>query len=299
MTSVSGISPCLTSAKGPLPDRMIPCTPSGTVDLPKEIRKVQGAIYGFFDKENDRFYVGKTDTTVAARINKHNQSTRKGSDDFHREMRNRPDDFYFCLFHTALNRDELLLKEIETIAAYEASIDGYNGNNGGGGGVSKRGCLTPVRARRSEGLEGEDLTQITPDRYFPLKVDAKKRKAQFQLTPKTAKKKDVIYVIKDNTTDRRYIGETGNTLSRRASQHLYFVRHSEAHSSNQVYEEMREHPDDFSIGILHECKDPTNAAGMETAFIEAKDSLVSGSGFNKTKGGNGSFSRRIFEAIDP
>lgn len=292
--SISGFSHTLASFRGPLPDQMIPCNPEGKVDLPSEIKKIKNVVYGFFDNKEDKFYIGKTATTLSRRISQHNRSTVKGVDAFHLEIKKRPQDFYFGLFDHAINGSNLSKKEMEKIAEYDSVQCGYNGNKGGGGGVSKDGCLSPVSAQRSEGLEGTDLTQITPVKYFPLKVDTKKQTVAFLLTPRSKKARDVVYVIKGKD-GKRYIGETGNTLARRSSQHLHFVRNPDAKRSNEIYDHMQLHPENFSMGVLHECKHPRNAAGMERALIRAKRSLVQNGGFNKNPGGNGSFSQRIHE----
>lgn len=291
---ISGFSHTLTSAKGPLPAQMIPCDSKGQVHLPSEIKKVKNVIYGFFDSKEDKFYIGKTAADLQKRISQHNRSTAQGADAFHSEIQNRPYDFYFGVFDRAVNPSDLSNKEIANIVEYDSVDNGYNGNKGGGGGVSKDGCLSPVSAQRSEGLEGKDLSQITPLRYYPLRTN-KKGNPEFLLTPTGKEATDVVYVIKGKD-NQRYIGETGNTLARRASQHLHLAKKPKAKTSNDIYKKMREDPDSFSIGILHKCKKPRNAPGMERALIRAKRSLVKYGGYNKNPGGNGSFSQRIHEA---
>ena len=298
----SNFSSGLVSQKGPLPKKMIRCSPSGKLDLPEQMKKIQNAIYGFFDSQQDKFYVGKTSTSLRERVSHHNQSTANSSDFFHSEMSKRGSDFYFCIFHSKLAISKLNKKEIETIEKYQAFECGYNGNRGGGGGVSAQDCLTPVRAQRSAGLEGKDLSLITPERYFPFtfRYEKGRKRIYCLLTPKTKKKRG-IYVIKTITRQgivKRYIGTTACSLAHRIAQHRYLASHAlEIKISNRIYTEMLRSPERFKVGILHECTGILGP-GLEKAFIRAKKTLEKeGRGFNKTVGGNGSCSGNIYEDL--
>lgn len=294
----SGYAHELKSARGVLPHQMIPCASllEGSA-LPQEIQKVKNVIYLFFDRQEDKYYVGKTSGPLARRLGKHKADVRVAKDRFHQALQDRPSDFYFGLLAGAQSSRGLSTMERAKIAEYDSCANGYNGNKGGGGGISKEGFFTPTKALRTEGFSGlSPLKKITPDRYFPLRIHPKNKKIQFNITPNSGKATDLVYVLKNEATGERYVGGTGNSLKKRASQHLCLARSATLKKTNRVYEDMQKWPHKFRIGILHECQDPRSGPGMEMAFIEAKQSILQG--YNKTRGGNGSFRERLDEVAD-
>jgi predicted GIY-YIG superfamily endonuclease len=301
--NISQISDVVGSRIHFLPKDMIPCNANGKIELTERIKNLSGLIYCYLNTENGKVYVGKTDGSLASRINAHNQAVEHGKDAFHREMRQHPEKFLFGVYEPVEDRDELEDMERAKIEELDSFPHGYNKNKGGGGGVSKRGCLTPIRATRAEGHEGKDLSIFTPRKYHPVEIDQETGKVKFCVTPNSKSKKDVIYVIVEisengtgEITKKRYIGTTGQNLIKRLYNHAYYVKHGELESSNpELYEAIRKHPERFFVGILYECEDPSNGPAMERVFIKAKRALVKDGGFNKNSGGNGSFARRIFK----
>lgn len=119
----------------------------------------------------------------------------------------------------------------------------------------------------------------TPDKYYPAKENGK-----FAVTPSAAKATRVIYVILNKETGERYVGKTEQELRERLYSHNFGIAHPEKEAGQKrLYEDIREKPENFEIGILRRVDDKENIIDAEKELIAAKDSYDKG--YNETRGG--------------
>lgn len=232
---------------------------------------------------NDRgAYVGKTDQTFrkrlsqhASSINRHDPATRASR--AYEVLSQSPMKIQFAI----LDSDPTLSLEDQEKLAIAAVPEEYrlNSNRGGGGGT----------ARKSRNFDENADPEVyeTPEKYFPLKrYDG--QPVKFELSPKTAQSRDVVYVIKNEQTGEKYVGTTVGPLKRRMGEHARDAKSSrKKRIKGSLHFAMAKHPEHFVAGILAKnVSDPEERFQLEKEMIESKDSYYKG--YNQNKGGGGS-----------
>jgi hypothetical protein len=253
--------------------------------------KKRSTIYSIWDAETGATYIGKTDQEFRKRLSQHRYHTNHpeapGSDtDLYRALRENPKNFRFGVLKQAepsLGADKLSQLERHHISLIPEDKK-LNSNSGGGGGTS----VKVVASASKENLLPEEVF-ATPPKYYR----AKKYKGdaiKFDLPKEVAVSKGSVYVIKEESTGKRYIGYTGQEIGKRCSQHIHqakrFKQTKESKDSKTLHEAIQKNPEDFGIGLLARNVELKKLPELEAKYIKMKDSITNG--FNKNHGGGGS-----------
>ncbi len=273
-------------------------TPSGvSFDVTPRGRDKENVVYAIYKSatngsvdESDAVYVGKTAQAFGVRLAQHASKVNCGeTSKLYDALRNSPEDFSATLLETDIPPDELDAREKHYIQELDSVETGLNGNRGGGGAQKIQPHNEPfIRP-----------TKVTPDRYYPLKRK-QDGKITVALTP-SAKKSNVIYVIKKDRTDhepvKRFVGRTcaKKGFPARISGLMHDVNHPEKRRGQKaLYEEIRKNHDLFSVGVLYSSEETGPSAHLRKAhtllqaerhFIQLKKSDDRGQGYNRNKNG--------------
>ncbi len=249
-------------------------------------KKKQG-IYKLYNEKTGETYVGKTSQAFQKRLSQHAScaNDEKNSAPVYEALRESPEDFRFAIVQeTRPQTPDCVLSELEQkhIQAIPEEKR-LNANEGGGGGSSRKSLFPP----QSSSSSPPELFE-SPVKYTPFKKAGDR--ILLPLTPTSKKEKGVVYVIKEDETDKRYIGMTSQPLSKRMSQHTHLLKHP-GKADAPLYQEMRENPERFSVGILAKHVPPGDLPELERDYIRKKDSVAKG--FNGNSGGGGSASSKF------
>lgn len=121
--------------------------------------------------------------------------------------------------------------------------------------------------------------KITPEKYYPVTEDG-----ILAVSPTAAKASRVIYVILNTKTGQRYVGKTEQELRKRLHSHNFGIAHPEKEIGQKaLYQELRENPEDFQIGILCKVEEGEDIIERERELIAEKNAYDEG--YNETRGG--------------
>lgn len=94
----------------------------------------------------------------------------------------------------------------------------------------------------------------------------------------------MIYVIHNKSTGERYVGKTEQELRERLYSHHFGITHPEKEvGQKKLYEDIRENPENFEIGILQAVDENEDIFEVEKALIAEKNAYHEG--YNQTEGG--------------
>ncbi len=131
----------------------------------------------------------------------------------------------------------------------------------------------------------------SPRKYYPFEKDADDR-IRAALTPSAKKPRRVVYKIKHIPSGRSYTGKTGQPFSKRVHGHHYAINHPEKDAGkSELYQDLREHPEEFAIGVQMQAAPEENLDDLENLCIQANQSQTLG--YNHNVGGGGG------EALSP
>jgi hypothetical protein len=251
---------------------------------PKTARE-RSRIYALWNEKTGETYIGKTDQEFRKRLSQHaylaNHQESSGSQTpLYASIRKDPTQFRFGVLKQAQCSSEdlpsLERKHISTIEEEKR----LNCNQGGGGGTSQENLIA---SPNKENRPTPELLE-TPKKYHPVKK--LKGRVTFELPEETAISKGNIYVIKQLSTGKRYIGYTGQTLAKRLASHSFQINHPKKDTRDSLYTLMREKPEDFVVGLLARHVLTKDLPSLEKAYIRKKDAVAQG--FNQNQGGGGS-----------
>ncbi len=255
------------------PDKYYPAQKDGKFALTPTAAKTSRVIYVILNKKTGERYVGKTEQELRERLYSHNfgiahPEKESGQKRLYEDIREKPENFEIGILRKVDDKENIIDVEKELIAAKGAYDKGYNLTRGGG--AQKTGSGT---------AELPDKVP-TPKKYYPLD----EAELKFQFSPGVAKTKNVIYVIYDQLTDKRYVGKTEQELRQRFNSHHFNIAHPEKEDGDaELYQAMRERPEDFFAGILYQ---PTGAEDdlevLEAYLIEQKGAYEEG--YNRVAG---------------
>jgi ribosomal protein S6 len=126
-------------------------------------------------------------------------------------------------------------------------------------------------------------TPVKPKSY-PAFVSPVSKRVKFALTPSVKDKENVIYQINEASTDKSYVGKTGQVFRKRIQQHQSSINTTKDRGKTQLYQRIRENPKDFSVRVLDQATRETLDAA-EAAQIKKIGSVKSGYNKNRGKGG--------------
>jgi hypothetical protein len=131
----------------------------------------------------------------------------------------------------------------------------------------------------------------SPTKYYPFERDESGR-IRAQLTPEGAKKRRLVYKIKNLENDengnpcKTYTGKTARKLAERVYGHHYCLNNPQRDAGKkELYEDIRNNPEAFVIGIQIEAQPHESLEELEKACVIANDSFVNG--YNNDRGGGG------------
>lgn len=123
-----------------------------------------------------------------------------------------------------------------------------------------------------------------PQKWYPLV--SKGGRISTELTPRGAAKTRVIYVFKNTVTGELLIGKTGQKVLNRVRQYNSMFNHPEKDYGKGAFPTaVREKPENFVFGILHELRMHESLEWWERALIIAYNSM--NQGYNQNRGGGG------------
>jgi len=250
---------------------------SGRVRFPltPSVKDKQNVIYQIHNKETAEAYIGKTAQLFQKRLKQHESHVHskgdRGKTRLYQAIRENPTNFSVRLLAEATPAT-LADAEAEWIKETDAVQSGYNENGGRGGGPAAEPADMPyVPPEKS-----------TPEKYFPLrKRDDGTITAD--LTPRSARIKRVVYVLRNTETEERYVGRTKRELQKRFNEHLHFANHPEKETCQmRLYQDIHQNPGQFNIGILEAVSTTDSLDKAENHHIKAKRARTTG--YNKTYG---------------
>lgn len=269
--------------------------------LPRDLHHMTNSVYAIWIKNRnvkDSFaYVGSTTAPLGSRLSQHASKVNGGKDTalVYKQLRENPSQIRFGVVNT--NRKEfkgLDIGDQEKKAVSKIPKDQrLNSNEGGTGGLS----LTAAQdaAIKEYGKPSGKLPSLvsTPPKRYSLSVNDD-GVITVDFTPKGKSDKGIIYSIKDERKEMHYAGFTTRTLGERAGEHVghanRFVTSKKSSKKPNLYEEMKNRPEDFSVGIYAKgIKYPTHFVELEQQLIEQKNAFDHG--YNQNKGGGGCFKR--------
>ncbi len=260
-----------------------------SLQLTPGAKKQANIIYMWRRKSDKKVLIGMTETTCAKRVSGYlycmnHPEKKKGKLALPQAVRENPTDFEFGILCKSPDDVDLGALESAYIKMKNAMTHGFNKRNGGGGARARKKKPT---AEQIENARKEVFANFQSPPKKGIKKTAKGY--QVELSPKTKKLKNVVYVFKNNVTGERYVGKTIRTLSKRSSEHC----HHAAHENNDegkapLYNAIRADHKAISVGVLCQLEEGKESLidAMEKAFIDHYDSYHNG--YNQNGGGGGS-----------
>jgi len=289
--------------------------------VPKEIQKLSHLIYVFYNRETDKYQIGKTGGSFGTRIQQHLnkainlksvQSQKKAMkhEQFLEDLNQHPEDFEVGILYQLKENENLNELETQSIEYKREVWSLYNQRAGGGGGLvqAEEKNLGVIHAIHPD-------SKYTPEKRRPIgENDEGKIRPIYSPNFKEELKnlyenavpgQSFIYSFKDMHTNKRYIGATAD-IFKRLLEHCWEAEYH--HPNNEKYNPERrltkihqalaKNPKNFTYGILT-VKDLKNipeeerhdyilfemSRQVETFVIKELDSIKKG--FNMNKGGGG------------
>ena len=229
-------------------------------------------IYMIKNEETGRIYVGKA-TKLKSRLNKHSSdiflskakvqgnlnkyTICQHEPNLYQDLNESPDAFSFSILREVGDDENINELEKEFIQTLDAQEKGYNKNSGAGGGDE---------VKIDENFKLPDDVPTTPKKMYNI------RNLRAQLTPTAAKIKNVVYLIIDTLTGKRYVGCTVQKLSKRMSEHFHVTQNKNSRGYNRpLMQALREGKDDsnrFKIAILFQAKNLGQLRVAEAVMIK-------------------------------
>jgi hypothetical protein len=255
------------------PEKYYPADANGKFVVTPTTAKTSRVIYVILNKKTEERYVGKTEQELRERLYSHNfgiahPEKQIGQKKLYEDIRENPEDFQIGILCRVEDEKDIIEVEKKLIAAKGSYDNGYNLTRGGG--AKKTGS----------GIADLPDEIPTPKKYYRFDKD----KMKFQFSPSAAKTKNVVYVIYDQLTEKRYVGKTEQELRKRFHSHHFYIAHPEAEDSDfMLYKAMRERPEDFFAGILYQPPgQEDDIEVLESYLIQQKNACEEG--YNRTGG---------------
>lgn len=292
---------------------------------PSRLENVKRIIYIFKNKVKDCYLIGKTGQTFMKRSyhyfslfnrpGSEERVKRKGTKNFLCDVKADPEHFEMGILYVLKPEEDINFFEKEFIENYrQRHLQLYNENRGGGGGLAHaEENLSAYAVPKPRGIQW-----ITPEKYYPYRRNKKGhilpcftpgfREKMKEMKENMEEGQIFIYVIKQLTNNKRYIGYSGDPETR-ANYHGYQSgycdpknkkKYDPARKSGRLYPAIAENPEEFGIGLLpikseksissHQKKQHRSFQGignMEKYAIKIKKSLYTQHGFNSNRGGGG------------
>ncbi|HEY5259738.1 MAG TPA: GIY-YIG nuclease family protein, partial [Rhabdochlamydiaceae bacterium] len=255
------------------PDKYYPLRKDGKLAVTPTAAKTSRVIYVILNKETGERYVGKTEQELRERLYSHNfgiahPEKEAGQKRLYEDIREKPENFEIGILRKVDDKENIIDAEKELIEAKGSYDNGYNLTRGGGS--QKTGSGTA------------DLPDEvpTPKKYYAFD----EAELKFQFSPAVAKTKNVIYVIFDQQTGRRYVGKTEQALRQRFNGHHFNIAHPKTEDgAAELYQAIRERPEDFFAGILYQpLGEEDDLEVLEAYLIEQKGAYEEG--YNRMPG---------------
>ncbi len=251
------------------PDKYYPLA-AGQFALTPTAAKASRVIYVILNTQTNQRYVGKTEQELRQRLRAHHfgiahPEKEAGKKTLYEEIRENPQDFQIGILCEVDEEEDIIEREKVCIAEKNAYEEGYNETRGGG--AQKTGCGTAVLP------EGTP----TPKKYYRLDGESLK----FEFSPAAKKAKNLVYVIYDKETGKRYVGKTKQELIKRFNSHHSLI--AKENADFELYQEMQRRPQDFFAGILYQPPGEKDDLEVLEAYLIEKKSAYE-EGYNRTRG---------------
>lgn len=254
----------------------------GIILSPRTKKKAR-VIYRIKNTLTNECYIGKTERPINQRVNEHNFYFRHfekemGQSRLYQEMREHPENFIFGILYEAQEDEDLEDVEVYYIGLKNSYENGYNQNEGGGGPSQEQ-----ISHSESVNYSKIQKENIKPMKWYPINEQT----CSFTLTPSHRSTRNVIYMIKEEKTNKIYIGKTSTTFARRVYAHNTCIHSLKEKNKTSLYEAIREHPECFKIGIVYIAEEGENLGQIESELIQEFESHKEEVGYNRNKGGGG------------
>lgn len=255
------------------PDKYYPLRADGKLAVTPSVAKATRVIYVILNKETGERYVGKTEQELRERLYSHNfgiahPEKKTGQKKLYEDIRENPGNFQFGILRKVDDKENIIEAEKELIAAKNAYECGYNLTRGGG-------------AQKTGSGKADLPDEVpTPKKYYAFD----EAELKFQFSPAVAKTKNVIYVIYDQETGKRYVGKTGQELRQRFNAHHFNIAHPHKEDGDaELYAAIRQRPEDFFAGILYQPPgEEDDLDVLESYLIREKNAYEEG--YNRAPG---------------
>jgi predicted GIY-YIG superfamily endonuclease len=270
--------------------------------LPPHLKNQRDKVYAIWIKDDGDIdasyaYAGSTTDTLSSRLSKHASKVNQKKDSalVYKKLRVNPLNIRFGVVNTGLREFKGLdigdqeKKAVSKIPKHQR----LNSNEGGTGGLSLRAAHEAAIKEYGEPPAILPSLVSTPQKRYPLSAD-EDGAISVAFTPHGKSQQGVIYSIKDQREGMHYAGFTTRTLGERAVEHVghanRFAKPKIPAKKPNLYEEMQNRPEDFSVGIYASgIIYPKHFVELEKQLIETKDTFDHG--YNQNRGGGGCFKR--------